>query len=230
VSLASRVLDLVLPPRCAGCGERESWLCPSCASGLPRVDGPRCRVCAAGLTADVSLCPDCYRDPPPLERVVAAFRHEGLARRLVLDLKYRRHRHLAGPLGALLAAAAPTGVDAVVPVPLHPLRRRERGFNQSELLALEVGRRLDRPLAADALRRTRDTPRQTGLSPRERLANVRGAFAAGARLDGRRLLLVDDVCTTGATLYACAGALRRAGASAVVAAVVTRANYSVTGL
>jgi ComF family protein len=227
VSFASRVLDLLIPPRCAGCGERESWLCPTCAAGLPRPEGRRCRVCALALRGDVQVCADCYRDPPPIERVRAAFRHEGLARQLVLDLKYRRQRHLAPTLGGLLAAAAPRDVDAVVPIPLHPARRRERGFNQSELLAVELGRRLRRPVVGETVRRTRDTAQQTGLSPRERLANVRGAFAVDGRLDGGRLLLVDDVCTTGATLYACAGALRAAGAASVVAAVFTRASYGV---
>src|SRR5262249_21150295 len=142
VSLAARVLDLLLPPRCAGCGERESWLCTACAVGLPRLDGPRCRVCAVALAGGGSLCADCHRAPPPPELVRAAYRHEGLARRLVLDLKYRRHRHLAPTLGALLAASVPRDVDALVPVPLHPRRRRERGFNQSELLAGELARRL----------------------------------------------------------------------------------------
>jgi ComF family protein len=225
------MLDLLLPPRCAGCGERESWLCPACAAGLAPLGDRRCRLCAAPLGGDVTLCADCYRDPPPLERVQAAFRHEGLARELVLDLKYRGHRHLAPVLGELLAASAPRaveGVDGLVPVPLHPQRRRERGFNQSELLAEELGRRLRLPLVASSLRRTRDTAQQTGLSPGERRANVRGAFAVEGRLDGQRLLLVDDVCTTGATLYACARALRGAGAAAVAAAVFTRANYGVT--
>ena len=228
MSFAARVLDLLLPPRCAGCGERESWLCPACADRMPRLGDQRCRVCARQLAGDVQVCADCYRAPPPVERVHAAFRHDGLARQLVLDLKYRHRRHLAPDLGRLLALAAPGQIDALVPVPLHPRRRRERGFNQSELLARELSRRLGRPLLADRVRRTRDTAQQTGLSPRERLANVRGAFAIAGRLDGQRLLLVDDVCTTGATLYACAGALRAAGARSVVAAVFTRATYGVT--
>lgn len=156
-----------------------------------------------------------------------ALRHDGVARQLVLGLKYRRGKHLAGPLADLVAPLVPAGVDALVPVPLHENRVRERGFNQSELLANELGARVGRPVLAAALNRVRETPSQTGLSPSERVENVRGAFAAAERLDGQHVLLVDDVCTTGATLYACARTLRRAGVASVQAIVATRAVYDV---
>jgi ComF family protein len=123
----------------------------------------------------------------------------------------------------MVAALAPERPPSVVvPVPLHPSRRAERGFNQSDLLARDVADALGLALA-DALERVRPTPSQTGLSPTERTTNVRGAFAARRELPGAVVLLVDDVCTTGATLGAAATALRRAGAIRVEALVATRA-------
>jgi ComF family protein len=225
-TLADWLLDLPLPRRCVGCAARGEWLCAQCAATLPRLPAARCRICAVPLGGAL-VCPDCYRRPPPFEAVHAAYRHDGLARELVHRLKYRRGRHLAPTLGAAMAAAlgpapAPT---LVVPVPLHPARRAERGFNQSELLAADVAARLGRPLG-DALERVRPTAAQTGLSPAERAVNVRGAFRARADLAGAAVLLVDDVCTTGATLGAAAGALRRAGAASVEALVATRAGRS----
>jgi ComF family protein len=146
-----------------------------------------------------------------------------VARELVHELKYRGRRHLAAVMADLAAPLLPAECNAVVCVPLHAERERLRGFNQSHLLAVELARRAERPYLPNALARNRDTPSQTGLSPDDRVANVRGAFVGTDALAGQRLALVDDVCTTGATLYACARALRRAGAGDVVAVVFTRA-------
>jgi ComF family protein len=230
VSLTARLLDVLVPPRCAGCGRRDTWLCPSCRADLPRLPEQSCRVCAAPVAGTVHRCAECYRDPPPVARVHAALRHDGVARQLVLGLKYRRGKHLVQPLADLIAPITPLDVDLLVPVPLDERRLRERGFNQSELLAAELARRTGRPVASDALIRVRETPSQAGLSPAERADNVRGAFAAPERLEGHSVLLVDDVCTTGATLYACARALKRGGAVTVQAVVATRAAYGVVEL
>jgi ComF family protein len=145
----------------------------------------------------------------------------------VRHLKYRQERYLVAALAQLLLdclAARPLAVDALVPVPLDARRARWRGFNQSTLLAAEVARALDRPLLDRVLQRQRPTRPQVGLSARERRANVRDAFACTDRtaVAGRRLLLVDDVMTTGATLEACATALDGAGAAAVYGLVVAR--------
>jgi ComF family protein len=221
--LTGRLLDLPLPRRCLGCGARGAWVCPDCAEQLAPLPPSRCRVCAAPSSGTV-VCPSCYRRPPRFDAVHAAYRHDGLARELVHALKYRQCRYLAPPLaGAMVAAFAPAQPPSVVvPVPLHPSRRAERGFNQSELLAGEVAAALGLELR-DGLERVRATASQTGLSPAERSANVRGAFAARLELPGAAVLLVDDVCTTGATLGAAASALRRAGAARVEALVATRA-------
>jgi ComF family protein len=216
--VGARLLDLVIPPRCVGCGGRDRWLCLDCQEGLPRLPDEHCEQCALpGVPTRFCAC--CYRDPPPFEQLRAPLLHAELARDLVLSLKYRGHRHLAPVLADLVKPLLPADVDVVVPVPLHPERLSTRGFNQSDLIA----RRLDLPLAPRLLTRTRATPPQTGLTQTERLANVRGAFAASDRLDGQTVLLVDDVCTTGATLSVCARTLRRAGAGRVLAVTVTRA-------
>jgi ComF family protein len=145
----------------------------------------------------------------------------------VQRLKYSQERHLVDPLAALLLeclAARPLAVDAVVPVPLDDRRARSRGYNQAALLAAPVATTLAVPLAPGWLRRTRPTRPQVGLTARDRRANVRGAFACPepAAVAGRRLLVVDDVMTTGATLEACAEALVAAGAAGVWGIVVAR--------
>ena len=216
--VGARLLDVVIPPRCVGCGERDRWLCVDCRATLQPLPDDHCHQCAAPGVA-TRFCANCYRDPPPFEQLRVPFLHAGLARQILLDLKYRGHRHLAPLLADLLRPHLPAGIDAIVPVPLHSSRLAERGYNQSELLARSLGP----PVASGVLVRTRPTPPQAGLNQAERLANVRGAFAAPSRLDGRRVLLVDDVCTTGATLSACARTLRRAGAERVLAVTVTRA-------
>jgi ComF family protein len=194
---------------------------------------PGCARIFAGLPAD-TRCEECRRTPPPFEwvRAVGAYR-DGL-RAAVHALKFRGRVAVAAPLGALLAergaalvgltAADPAPIDAVVPVPLHPARLAERGFNQAELLAAPCARAWGRPLVTGALVRTRPTRPQTELDAAERGANVAGAFAVRrpAALAGRRVLLVDDVLTTGATARAAARALREGGAAAVGVLVLAR--------
>jgi ComF family protein len=221
--LTTTLLDLALPRRCLGCRARGEWVCRECARELPRLPDGRCRVCAVPL-AGTLVCPSCYRRRPRFDAIHAPYRHDGLARELVHALKYDCQRHLARPLAeaALAAFAPPLPAELVMAVPLHPTRQLERGFNQSALLARVIARGLGLELR-DGLARVRATSSQTGLSPDERARNVRGAFAASGELPGARVVLVDDVCTTGATLDAAAAALRRAGATRVDALVVTRA-------
>ncbi|MGH9779613.1 MAG: ComF family protein [Candidatus Acidiferrales bacterium] len=175
----------------------------------------------------VALCGPCRQDEPAFERLRSFGAYDAELRQLIVLLKYNRLRPLARLLGGWLATVVqqnPTlaEVDAIVPVPLYPARRRARGYNQAELLAHELSKWIKKPVAPRALARIKDTPSQTGLTPAQRIENVRGAFAASAKLDLGRILLVDDVCTTGATLNACARTLKRAGAQQVVAATVAR--------
>lgn len=216
------ILDLISPPRCARCATRGTWLCSACAERLPRLDEHHCRVCAApGVRS--TLCSDCYREHPPIARITAPFEHRELARTMVLNMKYRGHRHLAHVLAPAMAATVTAHATVVVPVPLHPERKRERGFNQAELLARDVAATMRLPMRR-LLTRTRPTPPQAGSSRVARLANVRRAFKAHPAAKGEVVLLVDDVCTTGATLFACAAALSQAGAASVFGVTATRAS------
>lgn len=201
-----QLLDLLFPPRCAGCGRGGQWFCQQCRaeimpvpSGLP-APGSLAGLWIAGFYVH------------PLDQAIRA-------------LKYRGKRRMAEPLGLLLAetyrreARLRLPPDALLPVPLHRLRLAERGYNQSALLARVVSRELGLPLVEDALSRVRNTPHQVGLAGRQtRRKNVAGAFACRPGhplVEGRRVVLLDDVCTTGATLAACAEALLAAGACEV---------------
>lgn len=175
----------------------------------------------------VLVCGHCYQQPPPYLALRSACYFQSTVREMIHRLKYKRARHLALPLGRLLVplrAALPQPGELIVPVPLYSTREAARGYNQSLLLAQVLAEELRLPVESQALRRRRDTPAQVGLSAAERQRNVRDAFVAEPSLvKGRDVLLIDDVCTTGATVSACADALRRAGARSVVALTVARA-------
>jgi ComF family protein len=206
--LLAVLASVVSPPRCAACSTRV---------GLRRVFCPPC----AGSVVEAR---------PSLSGDVAPFVYGGALARAIVKLKYDSRPDLARPLGELLrrgvAQLGSFAPDLVVPVPLHVTRLVERGFNQAALLAVPIARDLDAPLVARALVRTRDTPQQAILDRRRRLLNVRKAFAARdpRALRGKRVLLVDDVRTTGATLHACEEALLAAGAREVRSLVLASAD------
>ena len=226
------VLDLVFPAVCPVCVARSDAaayrpFCAPCWTALPVGVGPGCAVCGEpfpGL-AGALPCDACRRAPPPyaFARAVAPYR-DGM-REAIHALKYGRRPVLATPLGRLLAdagaAAAPVPLadwaEGIVPVPLHPTRHAERGFNQAELLAAPGATRWRLPMLPRALARVRPTAPQADLDAEARRANVRDAFKVTrpGEVRGRRVLLVDDVLTTGATVGAAARALLTAGATAV---------------
>lgn len=231
-------MDLVWPRRCAveGCGRKVDrpgrYICSSCFAALPYHDRRGCRICGAVPEADEPndfVCADCLESPPPFEFSRSAIRHEFAGRQLVLDLKFRRWTWLREDLVDLLEGAARakldvSAVDVVVPVPLHRWRRFTRRFNQAALLAEGLAARIGRLCLPDALRRVRDTGHQSRLGAKARRDNVKGAFEACRPecLRGRTVLLIDDVSTTGSTLFECAAVLKKAGAARVWCLTVSR--------
>lgn len=217
------LVDLLYPRRCVSCNQRGEWLCRVCRDAFPKLPDQRCRFCATPLRS-VAVCPACWKESPAFDSLTCGFLFAGPVRSAVHHLKYRNARHLAGPLvDALLATATlPSDVDAIIPVPLYPTRLRQRGYNQSGLLAAALAERTGLMVSPDLLVRVRDTPTQTTLPAADRWRNVRGAFRAGAPVRDTRLLLVDDVATTTGTLRAAAAELKDAGAAQVHAVVLAR--------
>lgn len=236
MTIASLALDLVFPPFCVACDRPVRGgprLCDACAVSLYPI-AAACPSCALPLDGSRSTtCARCRRAPPPLDGAAAAFLFGGELAVALRRLKYRGHtevaRALAPRFSPALAALAEL-VDVAVPIPLHWRRHGSRGFNHAALLLrrgrAHAGARL--PIAATALRRVRSTPPQAGRTARARRQNVAGAFAVPRRqigaLAGRRVLLVDDVMTTGATLFEAARTVRAAGAAQVLAFAVARAE------
>jgi ComF family protein len=219
-------LDLVFPPRFAGCGVGGGEWCRECDSSLLRLRPPLCAQCGAELGEAVA-CRTC-RERRLSFRVRSYAHYAGPVCRAILHLKYRPSRHLAdrmaGWLGGLCAAEGwePT---LIVPVPLAERRLRQRGYNQAGLMASALGLLLALPVEDHALRRVRETPSQVGLDPASRRLNVQGAFRGNPSvLHDQAVLLVDDLYTTGATLAACAEAAHGAGAVSVYAVTVARAG------
>ncbi len=221
---ADRALTLLFPPECAVCGREGSFLCRSCEPRLPRLLEPYCDTCAE--PGESGVCAWCRAAQPRYENIRAPYRYAGAVRGMVHDLKYSNIRALAPTLGGLLAdylERHPVQVDALAPVPLHPRRERRRGYNQAALLAREVGRRISAPVADEKLLRSRDTPPQITMAGREeRRQNIERAFECTESVAGMRVLLIDDVVTTGSTMQACAAPLVAAGASAVFALALAR--------
>lgn len=216
VRAAASVLDLVMPMRCVVCGREGRYLCDACLPALPRLEDPNCRICADPGSAP--LCRWCAAARPAIDRIRAPYLMEGPVRRMVHDLKFRNLRASAPAQGRLLAdflASRPLDADVIAPVPLHRLRERSRGYNQSGLLATQVGRLTGLPLQHDLLARTRNTAPQVTMSGEQRRANMAEAFQCRGVLEGARVLLIDDVVTTGSTMSACAAALKTAGARSV---------------
>ncbi|HET7088154.1 MAG TPA: ComF family protein [Anaerolineae bacterium] len=221
-----RIVDLIFPPRCGGCGAPGSLWCAACQASAQPIAPPFCARCGKPGTPS-HLCASCRASAPAIDSIRALTMFDGRMRHAIHAFKYQGLATLADPLGDALASfwlAAPAPARAIAPVPLHPQRQRERGYNQAELLARRVGRKADLPIYAGALRRVRATAVQMTLGAEERRANVAGAFRCSTDvLRGAAVLLIDDVCTTGATLDACALALKEGGVTAVYGLVLARA-------
>ncbi len=222
--LGANLAAALLPQDCYVCGSggAGSLLCPGCKAGLPHLAGPHCPVCAVP-TVGGTLCGACLKTPPHYDATVALYAYAFPVDRLVQGLKYRARLPLAGHFAQALAARrGPSVVDCILPLPLHPRRLAERGFNQAQEIARPLARRLGLPLLTFACERRLDTAPQASLPWEERRRNVRGAFECRLDLSGRSVAVVDDVMTTGATLNELARTLKKHGAARVINWVVAR--------
>jgi ComF family protein len=225
---AAGALDLLFPPRCAACDEPgESPFCAVCAETLiPLPAG--CPLC--GAPQDESLlpalkprrCPHCRAQPPAFAFASAPYLHGGALADAIHRLKYEHREDLGAALGVLFEACIAPKSDVLVPIPLHPHRLRQRGYDQAVLLAGGAAKRFGLPFVR-LLRRVRETGQQVGRDRTSRARGVRGAFAAAGPVRGARICLIDDVLTTGATASAAAGALLEAGAARVEVRTLARA-------
>jgi competence protein ComFC len=217
--LQEKIVDFFFPRRCVGCGKMGDLLCASCCQKLPRLLPPFCQKCGKPESSGV-LCPACWGQQTDIDGIRSVFRFEGTVRRAIHDLKYRNLKSIAACLATLMANYLrdnPVHGDLLVPVPLHRRRLRERGYNQSSLLAEKLGKLTALPVLDGSLCRLKDSlPQARTTTVEERRRNVEKAFACqNGKLRGKTFILIDDVCTSGATLESCAAALKTAGAVSV---------------
>jgi ComF family protein len=234
--ICAAATSLFYPPTCAVCSaavEGSEYLCPDCQQRAPRIVAPFCAKCSEpfpGAITQTFSCANCENRKLYFESAVAAYRSRGLVRHVLHQFKYGKQRHLRHPIARWLGESMRDPrlrgrhFDLIVPVPLHPARERERGFNQAALIAKLLAASATIP-ARPLLERIRYTTTQTAYDRAERMENLHGAFRLRKNRDvrGLRVLLIDDVLTTGSTLSECARVLRAAGAVSVHAATAARA-------
>ncbi len=227
--VSETALDFLFPPQCVVCNTAGAYFCATCQQKLTYINPPFCDKCGYPIDNDKTTCTQCQRHP--LEHITAIrsvtlFTEDPL-RTAIHKFKYQNHKVLGKTLAPLLARCYTINqlsVDVIVPVPLHKSRYKDRGYNQSTELAKELSKLIYLPIDNTTLVRQRKTKPQMSLKASERKANVAHAFACTANtLAGKTVLLIDDVCTTGATLDACADALKQADVHAVHALTLSRA-------
>ncbi|MBR6615826.1 MAG: ComF family protein [Lachnospiraceae bacterium] len=229
------ILNILFPRRCPVCGEivrpTGRLICPACFRELSFVKSPTCKKCGKEIEDEtMEFCADCMAHRHTYEYGLALFNYNDAARNSMVQIKYHNKREYLDFYGAALAVRYEREirrmrVDAIIPVPVHPSRRRKRGFNQAEVLAKIVGERLGIPVKAELLRRTKKTLPQKELSVGERLKNLSGAFRADEIPENiRRVLLVDDIYTTGSTIEACTRVLKAAGVETIYFVVICMAG------
>ena len=212
-------LNLLLPQWCIACGKEGDYICPSCRRSLPSIIPPICLKCGRPLPLGKS-CRGCIGEDSEIDGIRAPFLFQGVIRQAIHELKYRNLRDISRILAGFLydyLLENPIPAEVLVPVPVHKKRERERGYNQSSLLARELGRYTGIPVIEKSLVRDIYVSTQArSASEEDRYKNVAGVFACrDTRLRGKRVMLIDGVSTSGATLSACAGVVKKAGAAAV---------------
>lgn len=242
MGLLTKLIDIIYPPRCPVCEaflldaydeeEETGLLCHTCLSDLRRITSPLCPICCTPFSSgkhEDHVCEDCLRNRPIYDAAYAPYIYAGALMAAIHRFKYGQRRYLENFLGPLLAESVDTWFGQlenllIIPVPLHPRRLRERGFNQSLLLARHVAERLNAELDFLSLKRIRYTSPQSTLKKKARRKNVKGAFMVTdpGIIDERVVFLVDDVATTGSTLNECAWVLKKAGCEDVYGLVLAR--------
>jgi ComF family protein len=226
--LTRYILNLLFPSECPVCGSpsdvhKYNPVCGKCWATIARYTGPSCAICGLPTVSDyTSLCAECVAGTPPFAKITCYGIYDGALKKSIHLLKFNKVKRLAVPLGALLAELVRDEFDAVVPVPLHVKRLREREFNQSALLGHHLAKSVHRPMLHDVLIKNHETSLQTSVSGKERRRNLKGAFSASKNIAGMRLLLVDDVITTGATAKECSSTLKQAGAGEIKVIALAR--------
>ncbi len=210
-------LDLLFPKRCIGCGKEGDFLCGSCIQTIPKLEPPYCEGCGIPLTEN--RCPKCSSWPLQIDGIRSLFLHEELARDVAHSLKYNNLRAMAKPVAQLMAEHLKNNsipADILVAVPMHSKRIRKRGYNQAYLIANELAKMTQLEISEGSLIRSQNTTSQVSLGAGERRQNVANAFQCKDQTFlNKNVLIIDDVCTTGATLNACAVKLKESGASSV---------------
>ena len=228
--LIELAVDSFFPRRCVGCGKGGGFLCPECLGKLPRLVPPLCPHCGRPQASGI-VCPSCRQRQTKIDGIRSLFRFDEVVRKAIHELKYRNLKAISPCLAELLAdylRSNPLPGEALVGVPLHPRRLKERGYNQSSLLARELGRRIDLPVIEDCLIRVKQAqPQVRAVDVEERRRNVADAFVCrDEKVSGKQIILIDDVCTSGATLESCAAALKNKGAASVWGLTLAREIYN----
>ncbi len=228
--LISGILNYIYPSDCPLCGNntdnvKYAPLCIQCWSGIKRYSGPSCRVCGTPFSSEYSdLCAGCRKKPPFFSRAMSFGIYDNALATAINLYKFHGARRLHRQLGKFLLQLEIPRSDGLVQVPLSIKGLRARGFNQSLLLAKVVSDNAKIPLFMDGLVKKKETLPQVGLSGKERVSNLKGAFMAGRDFTGMRLMLIDDVMTTGATANECSKQLLKAGAEDVTVLTLARAG------
>jgi ComF family protein len=232
--MRSRLLNFLFPSLCPACNSpsdnhTHNPICVNCWTQIARYKGPACTVCGLPTISEYTrTCGECLSHKPPFEKIGYFGIYEGPLKESIHLYKFNNVKRLAAPLAQLLSPIINDAYDAVVPVPMHISKLRKRKFNQTALLGLYLARHLAKPLILDALIKTRETSLQTEVNGRERRLNLKGAFSASRKIIGLRLLLIDDVITTGATIKECAFTLRKEGAASVDVVALARSMPKLT--
>ncbi len=228
--LIAQLLNLLFPLQCTSCKNTVDTVlyapfCRSCWQSIRQYAGPHCPVCAVPLSSEhAQICGQCLVKAPPFSKSITYGIYQDVLAEAINQMKFSYTRRLAQPLAMRMLELDIPDVDGIVPVPLSMNRLRQRGFNQSLLIARVISKHTGIPLMMDSLIKKWDTPPQTGLSGKERLKNLKGAFEARGNMQGLRILLLDDVMTTGATARECAIHMKHAGAQEVIVMTLARAG------